>query len=57
MVASNITYEPYLPQCTSGRLDGEFDSEAAATFDPISWNYYKVNTAYICPPTLYHSCA
>ena len=57
MIASNITYEPYLPECTSGRLDGEFDSEAAATFDPISWNYYKVNTAFICPSTLYYSCA
>jgi hypothetical protein len=39
----NVAVDPYLPDCLQGRLDNEFEEDAALKFDPASFNYYKVS--------------
>jgi hypothetical protein len=37
---------PLLPACVDGSLNGKFDPIAAVSYDPSSWEYYKVSARW-----------
>lgn len=50
-----IFIDPLLPSCVNGTLDAsDFDESSAASFDPTSWDYYRVSV-FFCQHCAIHA--